>query len=51
MIPYGRQNINQEDIAAVLKVMESDYLTQGPITPKFEAELANYCGAKHAVAV
>ena len=51
MIPYGKQNINQEDIAAVLKVMESDYLTQGPITPKFEVELSNYCGAKHAVAV
>lgn len=51
MIPYGKQNINQEDIAAVLKVMESDYLTQGPITPKFEVELSNYCGAKYAVAV
>ena len=51
MIPYGKQNINQEDINSVIEVMNSDYLTQGPITPKFEKELSKYCGAKHAVAV
>ena len=36
MIPYGKQNINQDDIEAVLKVLESDYITQGPIVPAFE---------------
>lgn len=51
MIPYGKQNINQEDITSVIEVMQSDYLTQGPITPKFESELSKYCGAKHAVAI
>ena len=51
MIPYGKQNINQEDINSVIEVMNSDYLTQGPITPKFEKELSKYCGAKHSVAV
>ncbi len=51
MIPYGKQNINQEDISSVIEVMQSDYLTQGPITPKFEKELSSYCGVKHAAAV
>ena len=51
MIPYGKQNIDQDDISSVIEVMQSDYLTQGPITPKFEKELSTYCGAKHAVAV
>jgi len=49
MIPYGKLNINQEDIVAVHKIMESDYLTQGPITPKFEKELSNYCGEKKRI--
>ena len=43
MIPYGKQNINKKDIESVVKVMKSDYLTQGPLTPKFEKELVNYC--------
>lgn len=51
MIPYGRQEINQADIDAVVTVLRSDYLTQGPMVPKFEASIAGYCNAKHALAV
>ena len=50
MIPYGRQDITQADIDAVIEVLRSDFLTQGPAVPKFEKTVANYCGAKHAVA-
>lgn len=51
MIPYGRQDITDEDIAAVEAVLRSDFLTQGPAVPAFERALANYCGAIHGVAV
>jgi UDP-4-amino-4,6-dideoxy-N-acetyl-beta-L-altrosamine transaminase len=51
MIPYGRQDINQTDIDAVVEVLRSDFLTQGPKVPLFEKMVAEYCGAKHAVAV
>jgi UDP-4-amino-4,6-dideoxy-N-acetyl-beta-L-altrosamine transaminase len=51
MIPYGRQNISQEDIDAVVDVLRSDFITQGPVVPEFEKAVANYCGAKYAVAV
>jgi len=51
MIPYGRQDITQEDIDAVESVLRSNYLTQGPVVPRFEESIAAYCGAKHAVAV
>lgn len=51
MIPYGRQDINQADIDAVVEVLRSDFLTQGPVVPEFENAVAKYCGAKHAVAV
>ena len=51
MIPYGRQNISEKDIQAVVEVLRSDYLTQGPAVPAFENAVANYCGAQHAVAV
>lgn len=51
MIPYGRQDITQEDIDEVTSVLRSDFLTQGPIVPKFENVVANHVGAKHAVAV
>jgi len=51
MIPYGRQEITQADIDAVVEVLRSDFLTQGPAVPKFEQVVANHCGAKHAVAV
>jgi UDP-4-amino-4,6-dideoxy-N-acetyl-beta-L-altrosamine transaminase len=50
-IPYGRQDITQEDIDAVVAVLQSDYLTQGPMVPKFEQAVASYCGAMHALAV
>lgn len=51
MIPYGRQSINDDDIAAVEEVLRSDYLTQGPTVPRFEATVADYCGAARGVAV
>jgi len=51
MIPYGRQEITEADIAEVEKVLRSDFLTQGPTVPKFEQAVAIYCGVNHAVAV
>ncbi len=51
MIPYGRQNITQEDIDAVVGVLKSDFLTQGPLVPAFENAVAQYCAVKFAVAV
>lgn len=51
MIPYGQQDINQSDIDAVIKVLRSDFLTQGPTVPRFELEVARYCGANYALAV
>lgn len=51
MIPYGRQNISQEDIDAVVDVLRSDFLTQGPVVPEFEKVVASYTGAEYAVAV
>jgi len=51
MIPYGRQSISQADIDAVVATLKSDFLTQGPAVPRFEASTAAYCGAAHAVAV
>lgn len=50
-IPYGRQNITDEDIQAVVDVLKSDYLTQGPKIKEFEDAFANYVGANYAVAV
>ena len=50
-IPYGHQSVNKEDIAAVVDVLGSDWLTQGPVISAFEEALAAYCGAKHGVAV
>jgi len=51
MIPYGRQHISEADIQAVVDVLRSDFLTQGPAVPAFEQAVADYCGAHHAVAV
>lgn len=51
MIPYGRQDINQTDIDAVVEVLKSDFLTQGPRVPLFEQTVATKVGAKHAFAV
>ncbi len=50
MIPYGRQDISPADIEAVLEVLQSDFLTQGPKVPEFEAKVAAHVGAGHAVA-
>jgi UDP-4-amino-4,6-dideoxy-N-acetyl-beta-L-altrosamine transaminase len=50
-IPYGRQDINQADIDAVVAVLRSDFLTQGPVVPVFEKSIADYSGAQYAVAV
>jgi UDP-4-amino-4,6-dideoxy-N-acetyl-beta-L-altrosamine transaminase len=51
MIPYGRQDISDADVAAVAAVLKSDFLTQGPAVPAFEKALASYCGVKYAVAM
>jgi UDP-4-amino-4,6-dideoxy-N-acetyl-beta-L-altrosamine transaminase len=50
-IPYGKQNIDQNDIDAVVKVLKADFLTQGPKVNEFEDKFAAYVGAKYAVAV
>ncbi len=50
-IPYGRQDIASADVSAVLEVLQSDWLTQGPNIERFEEAVASYCGANHAVAV
>ena len=50
-IPYGRQNITAEDLAAVVATLQSDYLTQGPKIAEFENAFAQYIGSKYAVAV
>jgi UDP-4-amino-4,6-dideoxy-N-acetyl-beta-L-altrosamine transaminase len=51
MIPYGRQDISEADIQAVVDVLRSDRLTQGPTVPAFEKAVADHCGAPHALAV
>ena len=51
MIPYGRQEITEEDINAVVDVLRSDFLTQGPVVPQFEEAVRTHVGANHAVAV
>ena len=51
MIPYGRQDISESDIQAVIEVLKSDFLTQGPIVPAFEKAVSDYCNANHAFAV
>jgi len=51
MIPYGRQSISEDDIAAVVRSLRSDFLTCGPEVEAFEKEFAAFVGAKHAVAV
>lgn len=51
MIPYSRQDINEDDIREVEKVLRSDFLTQGSAVPRFEESVAKYCGVSNAVAV
>jgi len=48
VIPYGRQDISKKDIESVVNILQSDYVTQGPTTLRFERRIADYCGAKHA---
>ncbi|NHH91296.1 UDP-4-amino-4,6-dideoxy-N-acetyl-beta-L-altrosamine transaminase [Pseudoalteromonas sp. MB47] len=50
LIPYGKQSISQDDINAVIDVLNSDWLTQGPKLPAFESAIAEYCGANYACA-
>ncbi len=51
MVPYSKQEVTQADIDAVVAVLRSEYLTQGPVVPRFERAVAMHVGAKHAVAV
>ncbi|MHA7879273.1 MAG: UDP-4-amino-4,6-dideoxy-N-acetyl-beta-L-altrosamine transaminase [Saccharospirillum sp.] len=51
MIPYGRQDIRDEDIDAVVEVLRSDYITQGPVIERFERQVADRVGARYAIAV
>lgn len=51
MLPYGRQSISEDDIAAVTAALRSDFLTQGPLIEEFERRFAETVGAKHAIAV
>ncbi len=51
MIYYGKQSVSEDDIAVVEEVLRSDFLTQGPMVERFEKKVANYCGARYAVAV
>ena len=50
-IPYGHQDIDDNDINAVVRILKSDWLTQGPVIEEFEKAVADYCGAKYAVSV
>ena len=50
-IPYGKQEINKEDIKAVVDVLNSDFLTQGPKVEEFESEFAKYVGSKYSISV
>jgi len=50
LIPYGRQDIGEADIKAVVDILQSDFLTQGPVVPAFEAAVAEHCGVRFAIA-
>jgi len=51
ILPYGHQWVDDDDIASVIEVLKSDWITQGPKVDEFERKVAEYCGAKYAVAV
>jgi UDP-4-amino-4,6-dideoxy-N-acetyl-beta-L-altrosamine transaminase len=51
IIPYARQSVSEQDIQAVVDVLRSDWLTQGPATERFEKTVTDYCGCRYAVAV
>ena len=50
MIPYGRQDVTQDDIDSVVEVLKSDFLTQGPVVPAFETSIQKYCSVNYAIA-
>ena len=50
LIPYGKQDITEEDLSLVIETLKSDFLTQGPRVPEFEKKIRIYCNAEHAVA-
>ena len=50
IIPYGKQSISESDVQAVIEVLRSDFLTQGPVVPAFEKAVAEYCHVRHGVA-
>lgn len=50
-LPYGRQSIDEADIAAVVQVLKSDFLTQGPAIPRFEKAVSDWCGSAHGIAM
>lgn len=50
-LPYGRQSIDEADIAAVVEVLNSDFLTQGPAIGRFEKAVSDFCGARHGIAM
>lgn len=51
LLPYGHQWIDDEDISSVVEVLRGDWITQGPKVDEFERKIAEYCGAKYAVAM
>ena len=51
MISYGRQKAIKEDVAELVRVLHSDFLTQGPEVPRFGQVVAGYCGAEHTVTI
>ena len=51
MIPYGRQDITDDDIRSVVDVLKSDFLTQGQVVPAFEKKISEYTGAKYPLAI
>ena len=51
IIPYGRQTVDDDDVAAVVSVLRSDWLTTGPAVERFEADICAYTGARYGVAV
>ena len=50
LIPYGKQNIDESDIEAVIKVLKSDTITQGSKVIEFEKQISKYCNSKYSVA-
>ena len=51
MIPYSCQSVSDADVDAVVRILQSEFLTQGPVVPEFESKVASYCSAQCAVAV